>query len=143
MHLSEIVIDTNVLVTGLMSSRGYAFRLLQLVGTGRFEINLSVPLLLEYEDVLRRESLNLPVSAAAIDAVLDYHCSVARHHTIFFLWRPFLRDAKDELVLELAVKARCDYIITYNQRDFQGVQKQFGLQVIDPREFLILLGEAI
>jgi putative PIN family toxin of toxin-antitoxin system len=141
MPLPEIVIDTNVLVSGLMSNRGYAFRLLQLVGTGRFEINLSVPLLLEYEDVLHRESLKLSVSRAVIDAVLDFHSAVARHHAIFFLWRPFLRDAKDDLVLELAVKARCDYIITYNKRDFQGVQQQFGIQVIDPREFLTIIGE--
>jgi predicted nucleic acid-binding protein len=43
----QIVIDTNVLVAGLNSNRGAAFRLLSLVGTGRFDIHLSVPLVLE------------------------------------------------------------------------------------------------
>ena len=140
MRLPQIVIDTNVLVAGLRSNRGAAFRLLELVGTKRFEINLSVPLMFEYEAVLNRESVQLPVSNSVIEYILDFHSTVAQHHTIFFLWRPFLRDPKDDLVLELAVKAQCDFIITYNRRDFQGVE-QFGLRVVEPREFLILIGE--
>ncbi len=139
MRLPEIVIDTNIIVAGLRSRRGAAFRLLELVGTGRFEINLSVPLLLEYEDVLLRETLALSVSPSVIESILNFHCQVARHHQIFFLWRPFLRDPKDDLVLELAVKANCDYIISYNKRDFVGVE-QFNLRVLDPGEFLLQIG---
>ncbi len=141
MRPPEIVIDTNVIVAGLRSQRGAAFRLLQLVGTGRFEINLSVPLILEYEDVLCRGTPSLPVSSAVVDTVLDFHCKVPRHHQIYFLWRPFLRDPKDDLVLELAVKAGCDYIITYNKRDFVGVE-QFNLRVLDAGEFLLRIGDA-
>lgn len=137
MRLPEIVIDTNILVAGLRSQRGAAFRLLQLVGTGQFEINLSVPLLFEYEDVLYRGKPSLPVSSAVIDSVLDFHSRVARHHQIFFLWRPFLRDPKDDLVLELAVKAGC--IITYNKRDFTGIA-QFNIGVLDAAEFLLHIG---
>jgi predicted nucleic acid-binding protein len=59
---------------------------------------------------------------------------------IFFLWRPFLRDSKDEMVLELAVKAGCQSIITYNIRDFAGVE-QFGLNLLKPSEFLRLIGK--
>jgi putative PIN family toxin of toxin-antitoxin system len=131
--------DTNVLVAGLRSRRGYAFRLLQLVGRGHFEINLSVPLVLEYEEVLYRELPNLSVPQVVVDAVIDYHCRVANHHRIFFLWRPFLRDPDDDMVLEVAVKARCDFIVTYNLRDFQGIE-QFGLQAITPRDFLREIG---
>lgn len=80
----QIVIDTNVLVSGLRSRRGYAFRLLQRVGTGAFEINLSVPLVLEYESVLLRELSNLTVPAAVVEDVIDYHCAVANKHRIFF-----------------------------------------------------------
>ncbi|CBN57890.1 MULTISPECIES: PIN domain-containing protein [Kamptonema] len=54
--MPEIVIDTNVSVAGLRSSRGSAFRLLQLIGTGIFDIHLSVPLVLEYEEVLLRDT---------------------------------------------------------------------------------------
>lgn len=48
---------------------------------------------------------------------------MATSHPIFFLWRPFLRDPKDDMILELAVKAGCEFIITYNVRDFAGVEQ--------------------
>lgn len=137
----DIVIDSNVLVAGLRSNKGKAFRLLQLVGTGQFITHLSVPLVLEYEDVLLRPELALPVSLAVIEAVIDYHCAVSQHHQIFYLWRPFLRDPKDDMVLEVAVKAKCDYIVTYNKRDFAGVEQQFGIKIVTPGEFLAQWGE--
>ncbi len=139
MRLTQIVIDTNVLVAGLRSRRGYAFQLLQLVGTGLFDINLSVPLVMEYEDVLYRQLPHLFVTRAVVDEVISYHCMVARKHRIFFLWRPFLRDPGDDMLLEVAVKANCDFIVTYNQRDFRGIE-QFGLQVVTPEEFLREIG---
>jgi predicted nucleic acid-binding protein len=75
-----------------------------------------------------------------VDDVIDYICSVANRRRIFFLWRPYLKDPKDDMVLELAVEARCDYIVSYNKRDFAGVEK-FGLQVLTPRELLREIGE--
>jgi predicted nucleic acid-binding protein len=139
MRVPQIVIDTNVLVTGLHSSQGYAFLLLQLVGTGRFDINLSVPLVLEYEDVPYRRLPTLGVTLHGVDDVLNYHCQVARLHCIFFLWRPYLRDPQDDMVLELAVRAGCDYIVTFNKRHFRGCER-FGIQVVNPGEFLRSLG---
>jgi predicted nucleic acid-binding protein len=47
MQPPEIVLDTSVLVAGLLSDRGAASRVLTLVGTGVFMTNLSVPLMLE------------------------------------------------------------------------------------------------
>ncbi|HSF30332.1 MAG TPA: PIN domain-containing protein [Candidatus Tectomicrobia bacterium] len=90
----QIVIDTNILLAGLRSRRGYAFRLLQLVGTERFDINLSVPLVMEYESTLLRELPHLPVSRSVVEEVINFHCAIANRHQIFFLWRPFLRDPK-------------------------------------------------
>jgi predicted nucleic acid-binding protein len=55
MPLPQIVIDTNVIVAGLRFRRGSAFQLLTLIDTGQFDIHLSVPLVLEYTDVLLRE----------------------------------------------------------------------------------------
>ena len=67
-------------------------------------------------------------------------CAVSHHRNIFYLWRPFLRDPMDDMLLELAVVAQCDFIITYNKRDFRGIQ-QFGIEALDPREFLEKIGE--
>ena len=72
--------------------------------------------------------------------VVDAVCALAIPHKICFPWRPDLCDRKDELVLELAVAARCDYIITYNQRDFRGAE-MFGIRLSDPRAFLQAIGE--
>jgi len=54
----------------------------------------------------------------------------------------FLRDPKDHFVLELAVESRADFLLTFNARDFAGAER-FGIQVITPREFLAIIGEAI
>jgi PIN domain len=68
-NLPQIVLDTNVLVSGLRSKRGVSHQLLELVGAGLFEINLSVPLVLEYEEVLYRELPNLSVNRQVVDDV--------------------------------------------------------------------------
>jgi predicted nucleic acid-binding protein len=73
MPIPHIVIDTNVMVAGLRSRRGSAFRLLPLVGTGQFDIHLSVPLVLEYEEVLLRELPSLQVPRTVVEDVLDFH----------------------------------------------------------------------
>ena len=139
MPTPQIVIDTNVLVAGLRSNRGRAFELLSLVGTGAFDIHLSVPLVLEYEEISLRERSRLAISESAVQTVINYHCAAATHHEIFFLWRPFLPDAEDDMLLELAVKAGCQFIVTYNSRDFAGIE-QFGSQATTPAEFLKLIG---
>ncbi len=140
----QIVLDTNVLISALRSQRGASFKLVSLIGLDeRFEINVSTPLVLEYEDVAKRPEVGIELSFEDIDSIIDYLCAVANRCQIFFLWRPFLRDSKDDLVLELAVEAQCDYIISYNKRDFQNVDLFFGIQILDPLEFLKLLGEIV
>ena len=139
MPIPQIVIDTNVIVAGLRSRNGSAFRLLSLVGSEQFNIHLSVPLVLEYEDVLLRELPNLSIDATDVQDVINFHCAVATHHQIFFLWRPYLRDPKDDMVLELAVKAGCDSVVTYNTRDFTGIER-FGVSAVTPAAFLKSIG---
>ena len=140
MTTPQVVIDTNVLIAAQRSQRGTSSKLMSLVGTGRFDIHVSVPLVLEYEEVLLRQRLQLGLTQADVADIVDALCALATPHEIYFLWRPYLHDRKDELILELAVAARCDYIITYNKRDFSGVET-FGIRVIDPRTFLQEIGE--
>jgi predicted nucleic acid-binding protein len=106
-----------------------------------FEINLSVPLVLEYEEVLKRQARSLGLTHSDIDDILDYFCLVGNRREIFFLWRPFLIDPRDDLVLEVAVASSSGYIVTFNTRDFRGTEK-FGVMVVSPREFLRAIGEA-
>jgi putative PIN family toxin of toxin-antitoxin system len=136
--MTRVMVDTNVVVAGLRSRRGAAFRLLSQIGQGAFDIALSVPLVLEYEDALLRAGLT-NLTQQAVDDVLDYFCKVAHLQRIFFLWRPLLPDPKDDMVLELAVAARCQAIVTYNLGDFAEANK-FGVQVLEPAPFLSRIG---
>jgi putative PIN family toxin of toxin-antitoxin system len=137
--LPRVVVDTNVVVAGLRSRRGASFRLLSEIGKGRFEIALSVPLVLEYEDALLRHSDVTRLARADINRVLDYFCSVAHLQRIFYLWRPTLPDPKDDLLLELAIAARCRSIVTFNRRHFVGADK-FGVSTVAPGPFLSRVG---
>ena len=135
-----VVVDTNVLVAGLRSRRGASHRVLQLVGRGQFETVVSVPLVLEYEGVLKRQSRSLGLRHADVDDVLDYVCRVSSQRTVFYLWRPVLRDPKDDMVLELAVESESDAIVTHNVKDFAGAEK-FDVRVIRPQDLLREIGE--
>lgn len=134
-----IIIDTNVLVSALRSRRGASYKLVSLLPSDRFTIAISVPLIFEYEDVLRRGKLHPEISEQDISDFIDFLCYVGYRQDIFFLWRPFLPDPSDDLVLEVAVAAGCEAIITYNKRHFREIEK-FGLRVLDPKEFLAEIG---
>ena len=97
------MLDTNVFISALRSRKGASFKVLSLVGTGSFQISVSVPLVLEYESAAKRMSRIIGLAHSDIDDIIDYICHVARRQDIFYLWRPFLRDPMDDMVLELAV----------------------------------------
>lgn len=139
--MRRIVIDTNVIVAAMRSGLGAAFKLVSLVGnTEKFQICLSVALTLEYEEVLSRHDVVPYLSISEAQKFVSYLCSVAIPCEIFYIWRPHLRDPKDEMVLEVAVAGSCDAIVTYNRRDFEGVER-FGIQTLSPKEFLQQIGE--
>jgi putative PIN family toxin of toxin-antitoxin system len=133
--MRRIVLDTNVLVSALRSRRGRSNKLLSLVGSETFDLVISVPLILEYEDAALRQIDALVYTPDEVREIIDFLCWAGEATPIYYLWRPFLPDPKDDLVLEAAVAGRCDTIATFNQRDFKGVDK-FGLQVRTPRAFL-------
>ena len=141
MSLPRIVADTNVFVAALRSQYGASYKLFMLLESGKFEINVSVPLILEYEEVAKRlVGKKTGLRPSDVDDILDYVCSVANRRKVYYLWRPFLKDPKDDMVLELAVSAGCDIIVTYNKDDFEGVE-QFGVRVMTAQEFLRAIGE--
>jgi putative PIN family toxin of toxin-antitoxin system len=138
----RIVIDTNVFISALRSCRGASYRLFMLLGGKRFEISVSVPLILEYEDAAKRFGREFRLTHGDIEDILDYICSVADLREIHYLWRPILKDSQDDHVLELAVEASAQFIVTYNRRGFTGAEK-FGITVVTPHEFLKRIGEGL
>lgn len=133
--MASVVLDPSVLVSALRSQRGASFEIVAALGRGEFEVSVSVALLLEYEATLLRHADELNIGEEEALGMVDYICDSAIAHEIFFLWRPFLRDAGDDLVLEIAVAAGSEAIITHNVKDFRGVET-FGIRVLTPRQLL-------
>lgn len=131
----RIVLDTNVLYAGLYSATGKSHQVLRAIAEGRVRIVLSAPLLFEYEDVLKRNQTVLGLNDAEVDAVLDNLCALADFQAVDYLWRPCLPDAKDDMVLELAVAAQVRRIATFNAKDFRPAS-QFGIEIVSPKTLL-------
>lgn len=138
-ELPKIVVDINVLVSALRSRRGWSFDLLTRIGQGQFEHVVTVPLVIEYEDVLRREGM-VPLTGGAVDDVLDYICASGLRQQVHFLWRPKLTDVRDDMVLEAAFNGQCHAIVTWNVRDFRAAV-DIGIDVLSPDLFLKRLKE--
>lgn len=138
--MRRVVLDSNVLVAGFRSRRGASCRLLELLRTERFEIALSVPLALQYEAVLIRHASALGFSRNEAEGLVDYLCQIAHKQHIDFLWRPTLTDPQDEFILELAVAASCEAIVTHNGRDFGGASS-VRPRILTPAKFLAVVEE--
>jgi putative PIN family toxin of toxin-antitoxin system len=135
----RVVFDTSVLVAAARSRQGASFALISSIPAPEFQLCLSVGLYTEWHGVLTRPE-NLPPgdSAEVTRQFLRYLASQAHLQEIHFLWRPFLADADDDMVLELAFAAGCHYIVTHNVKDFHG-SEQLGVAVLAPREYLSLI----
>ena len=139
----KIVLDTNVLVMALRSRRGASFRLLSELPAKDFEIVLTIPLYTEYQDVLYRpEILELGYTQNDINELTRYLASISHKQEIYYLWRPWLKDPKDDMVLEAAFASQSEYIVTYNTKDFvgKGIENSFGIKPVNAKEFLIEVG---
>lgn len=134
----RITIDTSVLVAASRSRTGASFHLIADLPSLRYEIALTVALYTEWQAVLTR-SEHLPPGATTETALgfVRYLASIAHLQDVHFLWRPFLRDANDDMVLECAVASGSKYIVTHNVKDFRLVE-QLNVRAVTPAEFLNL-----
>ena len=137
------VLDTDVLVAAMRSETGASRGILSAALARRFELLISVPLMLEYEAVLKRpEHLRASrTSEEDVGDVLDVLSLVGKRVTFAFRWRPALPDPNDDMVLETAINGNADAIVTFNKRHFNPVAGRFGCQVIRPGEALRVLGK--
>ena len=140
----RIILDTNVLVSALRSNMGASYAIAARLPSEHFQIALTVPLYLEYQDVLTRpQNMSGTSSRDDILGFLRYLCSIAHRQSVFFLWRPRLNDPADDMLLEAAVASRSRYIVTHNIRHFsdRGIEEQFGITPLTPKSFLRITEE--
>lgn len=140
MRCIQAVIDTNVLVAAMRSTRGASFKLIDdfMAGQNAWEWNISNACVLEYEEVLLREGLPAPVVAAFLADLLTKGIRIRIPKS----FRPIARDPDDDVFAELALTLNADYLVTFNIRDLISV-RSFGISVVTPSEFLKLLETGI
>lgn len=134
----KVVFDTDVVVAAFRSPTGASAELLKMARQGELSIAISVALLLEYEAVITRHEHLAAASQTADDAtaLIDVIADFAEKVDIDFIWRPQTRDPADEMVLETAINAHADAIVTFNRRDFGDAPSRFGMGCWLPAEAL-------
>jgi putative PIN family toxin of toxin-antitoxin system len=134
----KVVFDTTTMVAAIRSDQGASRRLLVAALGKRLTLLVSTPLLLEYEAVMTRaEHLKASsLSSEDVCRLLDAVAAVATPVRLDFLWRPTLRDADDDMVLETAVNGGAEAIVTFNVRDFQPEAERFGMAVTKPGDIV-------
>ena len=134
-----VVLDTNIMVAGLLLGAGSARAVLRACLSGQYQPVLGPALMAEYEDVLGRTDLftDSVLSAKERDEVFDGFLNRCRWVEVFFAWRPNLPDEADNHLIELGVAARADAIITRNLRDISHGELKFpSLRVLTPEHCL-------
>ncbi len=129
------------MVAALRSNAGASRQLLLSALRKRFELLLSVPLMLEYEAVLKRPE-HLKAAGATrgdMDAILAALAAAGVLVMPNFSWRPELSDPGDEMVLETAVNGQADLIVTFNVTHLKHGARRFGIRAIRPPEALSIL----
>jgi len=139
----RLVLDTNVLVTALCNSRGASHLLIRWVLTDNISLLASPALWLEYEAVIKRPHIRLRhgISLENLDVVLDTLAAHVEPVHLNYLWRPQLRDPNDEMVLETALNACADALVTFNTKDFADAADRFSLKLVTPSQSIKLIGD--
>jgi len=133
-----IVMDTDTIVAALRSPAGASAELLRRARLNQIALAASVSLFMEYEAVCtraeHRQAAGLDLSE--VTGFLDGLAYLIRPVEVHFLWRPQLRDPADELVLEAAVNAGAQALVTFNLKHFSVAANRFGLICLQPGRFL-------
>ena len=132
-----IVLDTNVVVSGILKPFSKAASILRLVADGTIQLAYDLRILLEYRDVLNRPKYNF--AKEDVDAFL----AQIEEEGFLVSIKPLevhLPDADDEPFLEVALSGKVEAIVTGNKRHFPR-RKYGGVRILSPAEFPELLKE--
>ncbi len=130
----KLVLDTNVLVSALLSPAGNPARVLDLILNGQLDLCLDSGILAEYRSVLLRPRFGF--NKNNVEELLAHLESIAEQVTPLPL-KMELPDEDDRMFIEVAHAARA-IIVTGNLRHYPPAARH-GVEVYAPAEFLRLL----
>lgn len=128
----RIVLDTNVLVSALLSPSGPPAEILRLVVVGRIELIVDARILAEYEEVLSRPKFGFDPDQTG--HIIDF----IEHSADMIACEPLeegLDDKGDEPFAEAAMSAKAECLVTGNVKHYPA-KRLPGLKVLSPEEFL-------
>ena len=130
----KLVLDTNVVVSGLLQPFGAPGQIVRLVAAGNVRVAHDARIIAEYREVLHRDKFGF--TPALVEAFLDL--IVAEGESVSAEPLPGrLPDPDDEVFLEVARAAQVDALVTGNLRHFPAARRQ-GVLVLSPRELIQL-----
>ncbi|MEA1919550.1 MAG: putative toxin-antitoxin system toxin component, PIN family [Campylobacterota bacterium] len=134
----NIVIDTSVWISALITKESGARELLRLVLNGKLAPQMSEALFREHESVMKRKKIQklTPLTLLEQDELFKAYLSRCKWNEIYYVWRPNLEDEDDNFVVELAVASGSKAIITYNVKDFKNAELLFKHTIITPEDFI-------
>ncbi len=137
--VNTVVIDTNVFVSALLKAETAPRQIVRLCLSEELKPLMGNALLAEFEELMQRDKLfkKGPLTAQERQAVLNAFLSRCDWVSVYFLWRPNLRDEADNHLLELAIAGGASHIITGNTKDFRGAALRFSqIEIVTPSQFL-------
>ena len=134
-----IVVDTSVLVSALIGKGGASRKVIRECLLGNYVPLLSNTLFQEYEDVISRENIQdiCPLTDKETRELVNALYSVCRWVSVYYLWRPNLKDEGDNFLIELAVAGNAKIIVTKNVKDLSGAELHFEqLSILKPEQLI-------
>ncbi|MFB0515205.1 MAG: putative toxin-antitoxin system toxin component, PIN family [Candidatus Neomarinimicrobiota bacterium] len=135
----KIVLDTNVVVSGLLNTHGKPGAILQMVAIRALIICYDARIITEYREVLLRPKF--PINETEVDAILE-HIEASGHLVATSPLPQHLPDPDDEPFLEVALAGGAEYLVTGNVKHYPEDRRR-GVKVESPAEFVELYRKSI
>jgi putative PIN family toxin of toxin-antitoxin system len=128
----KVVLDTNVVVSGLISPFGAPGEIVRMVASGALELCYDARVFSEYRSVLLRQEFSL--DGVHVEDLLN-QIEACGHVTTGKPLAKRLPDSDDEPFLEVALGGEAHFLVTGNLRHYPAKERR-GMRVVSPAEFL-------